>query len=217
MGIKEDAEEVLKRHDFSGDVDPVPALPKASVLIPLVVKDGALHALMTLRSMQMRTSAGEVCFPGGKMELGDRDEVHTALREAEEEIGLPPDLVQVVSRLVPITSKFGLLVTPVVGFIPETFTPCPNPAEVSEVFTVPLDLFLSQKNHVNPHGGMRHAFTYVDPSTGTEHRIWGLTAMFAIMAAVLALGRKTEFDLGLDSVDLPRVLRQRLRKTMSKL
>ncbi|KAM9807440.1 peroxisomal coenzyme A diphosphatase NUDT7 [Neosynchiropus ocellatus] len=216
MGIKEDAEEVLKLHDFSSNTDPVPALPKASVLIPLMVKDGVLHALMTLRSMQMRTSAGEVCFPGGKMERGDRDEVHTALREAEEEIGLPPDLVQVVSRLMPLTSKNGLLVTPVVGFIPETFTACPNPAEVSEVFTVPLDFFTSRKNHINPHG-TRHSFNYVDPSTGGEYRIWGLTAMFAIMVAVLALRRTTEFDLGLDSADLPRVLRQRLMKTMSKL
>ncbi|KAG8012577.1 Hypoxanthine-guanine phosphoribosyltransferase, partial [Nibea albiflora] len=128
MHTKEETIAVLKQFDTGSKFSFLPVLPKASVLIPLFVRNEQLHTLMTLRSKELRTSAGEVCFPGGKRDPSDRDDVDTALREAEEEIGLPPDEVQVVCRLFPIINKSGLLVTPVVGFIDESFCPCPNPA-----------------------------------------------------------------------------------------
>uniref|UniRef100_A0AAQ5YZ90 Nudix hydrolase domain-containing protein n=1 Tax=Amphiprion ocellaris TaxID=80972 RepID=A0AAQ5YZ90_AMPOC len=170
----------------------------------------------------LRTSAGEVCFPGGKREPSDQDDVDTALREAQEEIGLPPDDVQVVCTLFPIINKSGLLVTPVVGFIEESFCPNPNPAEVSAVFTVPLDFFTSQKDHYAAHGaaglvGPLHSFHFVDPDSRGQYHIWGLTAMLAILVAALALRKKPEFDVGFDSEDPLSFFQQILHRRLNKL
>lgn len=222
MPIKEDTIAVLKQFDTGNKFSYLPVLPKASVLVPLLVKDGELHTLMTLRSKELRTSAGEVCFPGGKRDPSDRDDVETALREAEEEIGLSPDHVQVVCRLFPIINKSGLLVTPVVGFIDESFCPRPNPAEVSAVFTVPLDFFTSEKDHFAAHGaagmmGPMHSFHFVDPDTGSRYHIWGLTAMVVILVAALALRKKPEFDVGFDSEDPLSFFQQILHRRISKL
>ncbi|KAK9516813.1 hypothetical protein VZT92_024723 [Zoarces viviparus] len=222
MHIKDKTIAILKQFDVGNKLASLPVLPKASVLIPLMVKNGELCTLMTLRSKELRTSAGEVCFPGGKRDPGDRDDVDTALREAEEEIGLPPADVQVVCRLVPIINKSGLLVTPVVGFIDESFCPSPNPAEVSAVFTVPLDFFTSDKDHYATHGaagmmGLLHSFYFVDPDSGSQYHIWGLTAIFAILVAALALRRTPEFDVGFDPEDPLFFFQRILHRKTSKL
>ncbi|KAM8750379.1 peroxisomal coenzyme A diphosphatase NUDT7 [Acanthopagrus schlegelii] len=222
MNVKEETMAILKQFDIGNKFSDLPVLPKASVLISLFVKKGELYTLMTLRSKELRTSAGEVCFPGGKRDLGDRDDVDTALREAEEEIGLPPDEVQVVCTLFPIINKSGLLVTPVVGFIDELFCPRPNPAEVSAVFPVPLDFFTSEKDHFGAHGaagmvGPLHSFHFVDPDSGNQYHIWGLTAMLAIVVAALALRKKPEFDVGFDTDDPFSFFHKILHRRISKL
>ncbi|KAG7217416.1 hypothetical protein INR49_021583 [Caranx melampygus] len=165
MDIKEKTIAILKQFDSRNKLSDLPVLPKASVLIPLFLKNGELYTLMTLRSKELRTSAGEVCFPGGKRDPSDRDDVGTALREAEED------------RLFPIINKSGLLVTPVVGFIEESFCPRSNPAEVSAVFTVPLDFFAREKDHCAVRGaagtiGPLHSFQFVDPDSGSNYHIW---------------------------------------------
>lgn len=222
MQIKEETIAILKQFDFGNKLPLLPVLPKASVLIPLFVKDEKLYTLMTLRSKELRTSGGEVCFPGGKRDPTDKDDVDTALREAEEEIGLSPDEVQVVCTLFPMITKNGLLLTPVVGFIDESFCPCPNPAEVSAVFPVPLDFFISKKNHYSAHSatgtvGRLHSFHYMDPDSGSKYHIWGLTGILAILVAALALRKKPEFDLGFGSDDVLSVFQQFLHKRLSKL
>ncbi|XP_069018215.1 peroxisomal coenzyme A diphosphatase NUDT7 [Embiotoca jacksoni] len=222
MNVQKKTADILKQYDVGTKFSYLPVLPKASVLIPLFVRSGELHTLMTLRSTRLKTSPGEVCFPGGKRDPGDRDDVDTALREAEEEIGLPADEVQVVCTLFPIINKSGLLVTPVVGFIDESFCPSPNPAEVSAVFAVPLDFFTSEKDHYAAHGaggmmGPLHSFYFVDPDSGSRYQIWGLTAMFAILVAALALRKKTEFDVGFDSEDPFSFFQQSLHRRISKL
>ncbi|XP_049928742.1 peroxisomal coenzyme A diphosphatase NUDT7 [Epinephelus moara] len=222
MHIKEETIARLKQFDTGDKFSSLSVLPKASVLIPLFVKNGELCTLMTLRSQELKRSAGEVCFPGGKRDPSDRDDVDTALREAEEEIGLPPDDVQVVCRLVPIVSKGGLLVTPVVGFINESFCPHPNPAEVSAVFTVPLDFFTSDKDHyatqwADGMKGKQHSFYFVDPDSGSQYHIWGLTAMIAILVAALALRKKPEFDVAFNPEDPLSVFQQILNRRISKL
>ncbi|XP_032925464.1 peroxisomal coenzyme A diphosphatase NUDT7-like isoform X2 [Catharus ustulatus] len=83
-------------------------LPRAAVLLPLVVRRGRLHLLLTVRSMQLRRSPGEVCFPGGKREATDKDDIDTALREAKEEVGLQPEKVDVICRLMPGIDKVTL-------------------------------------------------------------------------------------------------------------
>ncbi|XP_029992378.1 peroxisomal coenzyme A diphosphatase NUDT7 [Sphaeramia orbicularis] len=222
MHVKERTIGILKRFDIGNRFSYLPTMPKASVLIPLFVKKGELHTLMTLRSMQLRSGAGEVCFPGGKRDPVDKDDVDTALREAEEEIGLPPDQVQVVCRLFPVINKSGLLVTPVVGFIDETFCPCPNPAEVSAVFSVPLDFFTSEKDHFTANGitgtvGPLHSFYFMDSNSGSQYHIWGLTAVLAILVSALALKKKPEFDVGFDFENPLSFFEQVLQRRISKL
>lgn len=212
----------MKTHEIGSKFSYLHGLPRASVLIPLFVKDGELHVLMTLRALELRTNAGEVCFPGGKREPGDVDDVATALREAEEEIGLPQDQVEVVCSLVPIMNKRGLLVTPVVGFIPETFCPCPNPAEVSHVFTVPLEFFTRRADYSlfsfpGKDGLQFHSFLYGDPASGRSYQVYGLTAVLAILVAVLALRNQPEFHVGFDSDSHMTFFQESLNKRVSKL
>ncbi|KAG7522167.1 peroxisomal coenzyme A diphosphatase NUDT7 [Solea senegalensis] len=212
----------LKLFDSGISASYLPDLPKASVLIPLLVKNGEVCTLMTLRSLEMRTHAGDVCFPGGRRDPSDRDEVDTALREAEEEIGLPPDGVQVVCKLLPIINKRGLLVTPVVGFIEESFCPRPNPAEVSAVFTVPLDFFTTKQDHSDVHTPLWpqswfYSFNFADPASGREYFIYGITAVFAVMVACLGLRKNTEFAEGFDVEDLFSFFQCVLKRGISKL
>ncbi|XP_029908803.1 peroxisomal coenzyme A diphosphatase NUDT7 [Myripristis murdjan] len=221
MDKKDEVIANLKRFDIGSTFSYLPVLPKASVLVPLFVRQGELHVLMTLRSKQLRSGAGEVCFPGGKRDPGDRDDTDTALREAQEEIGLPPEQVQVVCTLFPIINKSGLLVTPVVGFIEESFCPRPNPTEVSAVFTVPLDFFTRERDHtacsLPETTGFLHSFHYTSPDSGDRYHIWGLTAILATVVAVLALRRKPEFDVGFDSEDPLTFFQQNLNRRISKL
>ncbi|XP_029008557.1 peroxisomal coenzyme A diphosphatase NUDT7 isoform X2 [Betta splendens] len=222
MSVKEEAMAVLKQFDIGDRFSYLRWLPKASVLIPLLEKNGRLYTLLTLRSKELRTSAGEVCFPGGKRDPSDRDDVDTALREAEEEIGLPHDEVQVVCTLFPVINKNGLLVTPVVGFIEESFCPCPNPAEVSAVFMVPLDFFISDKDHSSTYGGTGivgplHSFYFVEPESGNQYHIWGLTAVFAILVAVIALRKRPEFNISFNLTDPSSYFQKLLYKRISKL
>ncbi|KAM4618823.1 peroxisomal coenzyme A diphosphatase NUDT7 [Polymixia lowei] len=221
MDTKEETTAVLKQHDIGSKFSYLPVLPKASVLIPLFLRKGELHVLMTLRSKELRTNAGEVCFPGGKRDPNDIDDIDTALREAEEEIGLPPNQVEVVCRLFPIINKSGLLVTPVVGFIEESFCPRPNPAEVSAVFTVPLDFFTRGEDHsaYNNPGmtGLLHNFRFLDSNSGSQYNIWGLTAILAVVVAVLALRKKPEFDIGFNFEDPLSFFQHNIDKRISKL
>lgn len=111
--------------------------------------------------------------------------------------------------------------TTVVGFIDESFCPCPNPAEVGAVFSVPLVFFTSEENHVTPSSvrtlGLMHSFYFLDPGSGNQYHIWGLTAVIAILVSVLALRKKPEFDVALDTDDPFSTLQKILHRKLSKL
>ncbi|KAJ8340223.1 hypothetical protein SKAU_G00348560 [Synaphobranchus kaupii] len=174
--IKAKIKNNLKLYEIGNSCSDLPELPKASVLIPLLMKNGEMHVLMTLRSLELRSSAGEVCFPGGKYDPRDLSEMDTALREAEEEIGLTSDQVEVICRFFPVINKTGLLVTPVVAFIEDSFKAKPNPTEVSDVFAVPLDFFLNQSSHschVTGNLGEIHSFLYRDLDSGKSETLGG--------------------------------------------
>uniref|UniRef100_A0A8V0XVT3 Peroxisomal coenzyme A diphosphatase NUDT7 n=1 Tax=Gallus gallus TaxID=9031 RepID=A0A8V0XVT3_CHICK len=201
--IKGKAKLRLRECDVGDKFSHLP-LRKASVLLPLLLRDGALCLLLTVRSMQLRRSPGEVCFPGGKREEIDKDEIDTALREAKEEVGLQPEKVEVICRLVPGIDKMNHLVTPVVGFIEDTFQASPNPDEVSDVFVVPLEYFLKPLNYValpyknKGYLSWMHCFTYDDHEHKKSFKIWGLTAHFAVFLAIVIFRTKPTFEVHYD-------------------
>eukprot|EP00241_Pyramimonas_parkeae_P006961 CAMPEP_0114237458 /NCGR_PEP_ID=MMETSP0058-20121206/7401_1 /TAXON_ID=36894 /ORGANISM="Pyramimonas parkeae, CCMP726" /LENGTH=318 /DNA_ID=CAMNT_0001349501 /DNA_START=540 /DNA_END=1496 /DNA_ORIENTATION=+ len=128
------------------------ALKKAAVLVPLFwSSDNQLAVLLTKRTSKMNLHRGEVCLPGGKHDKSDPDYAHTAMREAHEECGIPPDDVTVVTQFPPCATKSGVLVHPVVSVLSSGYRDArdfhANPHEVEEVFSMPLASFLSQEGH----------------------------------------------------------------------
>lgn len=121
-----------------------------------------------------------------------------------------------------LSPQRGLLVTPVVAFIDESFSPRPNPAEVSAIFYAPLELFISKKSHkcldvFSGQLGFKHFFHYDDLESGNSYHIWGLTALLAVLVSTLALRKKPEFDIFYDIADPLPFFKQALHQKISKL
>jgi 8-oxo-dGTP pyrophosphatase MutT (NUDIX family) len=114
------------------------SLVPAAVLLAFVEKKGIPHIVFTRRTMTVATHKGQISFPGGMVEAGDRDADETALREAFEEIGLPPQNVQIVGYLDGLKTVTDLWITPVVGMVTSPVEYVLQEAEVAEVFEVPL-------------------------------------------------------------------------------
>jgi 8-oxo-dGTP pyrophosphatase MutT (NUDIX family) len=135
--------------DFSlNGVMPVPDKWRpAAVLIPLVNRASGVTVLLTQRTEDMPSHAGQVAFPGGRRDERDKDAADTALREAEEEVGLARHFVEVVGAVDLYRTGTGFEITPVVGIVTPGFTTRADPREVADVFEVPLDHFLDEKNH----------------------------------------------------------------------
>ena len=187
--------------DFFEGKPQVDIIPRAAVLVPLFFKNNELYVLLTVRSKHLRTHKGEVAFPGGKQDEEDEDIVKTALRESEEEIGLPQGEVEVISQVVPCIAKYGIVVTPVVGFISEDFVPRPNADEVECVFSVPLAEFLRADNHTCMHGVFQdrpwimHLFHHPDTTkSGKKIVTFGLTAHMAMVVACIIYKRPPDFE-----------------------
>ncbi|WP_404332986.1 NUDIX hydrolase [Mesobacillus maritimus] len=111
---------------------------RVSVLLPLVEKDGETHVLFEVRASHMRRQPNEVCFPGGKLDKNDQSEMHCAIRETTEELGIQEQDITDVIPLDYLVSAFGTIIYPFVGFIDDLTKLRPNPDEVGNVFTVPL-------------------------------------------------------------------------------
>jgi len=147
----------------------------AAVLVPLYLDHGRLHAVFTKRQDDLRRHPGEISFPGGRYEEGERDLSATALREAHEEIGLPADAVDIVGALQPTpTIATGYAVYPFVGLIEPGRTWTPSAGEVAEVLELGLDALLSgyARRRLVRRGVPIRTDTYV---VG-DHLIWGATA-----------------------------------------
>lgn len=121
---------------------------KFSILLPLVDIDGETNVLFEVRSMSLRSQPGDVCFPGGRIDKNDRDELHCALRETEEELGIKQSAVKNIIALDYIVSDFGSIIYPFVGEIKDLKGLALNDKEVDEVFTVPLAYFLRNEPDV---------------------------------------------------------------------
>jgi 8-oxo-dGTP pyrophosphatase MutT (NUDIX family) len=132
--------------------------------------------LLTQRTSHLHDHAGQISFPGGRVDEGDADRVATALREAEEETGIPSDAVQIIGMLPEWDIPTGFRVTPVVGWIEPPVELAPDPFEVADVFEVPLAFFLDPANHERHSdeiNGRTRNF-YAMPYQGRN--IWGATA-----------------------------------------
>lgn len=119
----------------------------AAVLIPVVARDAGEALLLTRRSMRLRDHAGQIAFPGGKIDAGDATPWDAALREAREEIGLEPDFVEPIGFLDPYLTGSGFRVLGCVGLVRPGFSLTPDPNEVDEAFEVPLAFLMNPDNH----------------------------------------------------------------------
>jgi 8-oxo-dGTP pyrophosphatase MutT (NUDIX family) len=148
----------------------------AAVLVPLVARGGQIAVLLTQRTPHLHDHAGQISFPGGRVEAGDAAREDTALRETEEEIGLPRSRVTVLGRLPDYAIPSGFRITPVVGWIEPPFELRPDPFEVADVFEAPLAHFLDpahyQRREYRFRGRHRHYIAV--PYAGRY--IWGATA-----------------------------------------
>jgi len=164
------------------DLNPDTVLPAgrtlraAGVLAPIIEDERGLSLLLTKRSAALKHHPGQIAFPGGKLDDGDADVTAAALREADEEIGLPPSHVEVLGTLAPHETVTSFQVTPVIGFVKKPFVIRPEPGEVDEVFSVPLEHVLNPDNYLIQsrrwRGQKRHYF--VVPYG--PYYIWGATA-----------------------------------------
>jgi 8-oxo-dGTP pyrophosphatase MutT (NUDIX family) len=177
-----DKNEFRTRYSLHRLSDVIPSAPakmpsrKAAVLIPLIEKNKQLHIMLTQRPMHLRSHPGQISFPGGKTEQGDKDDIATALREAHEEIGLVSSNVEVLGQFPPHKTFTGFDVTPVVGIIERPFTLVIDPGEVQDCFTVPLQYFIRQENR-HQKRFMRNGKEYTVYLMPFENRfIWGVTA-----------------------------------------
>lgn len=151
-------------------------LTPAAVLFPIVDREGGHTVLLTRRTAHLRDHAGQVSFPGGRVEADDASPLETALRETEEEIGLRRSQVELLGYLPEYRTGTGYCVVPVVGLVRPPFELRPDPFEVAEIFEVPLSFLLDESNHqrhaVHLRGALRHYFAM----PYGDHFIWGATA-----------------------------------------
>ena len=148
----------------------------AAVLVPLVARQEGVTVLLTRRTEHLHRHAGQISFPGGRIETSDTSPEAAALRETEEEIGLGRRHIELLGRLDLYRTRTGFEVTPVVGWVTPPFELAPDRFEVAEVFEVPLDFVVDRRNHERHsrewQGITRHF--YVLPYGG--YYIWGATA-----------------------------------------
>ncbi|MDP2416427.1 MAG: CoA pyrophosphatase [Hydrogenophaga sp.] len=166
--------ELLREKKFA---DRAPA--QAAVLLPLVIRE-QLMLILTQRTLHLSTHSGQIALPGGKLDAADASATAAALRETHEEIGLPPERVEVLGTLPVYITGTAFTVTPVVGLVQPGFALQPNPHEVDDVFEVPLAYLMNPQHH------RRHAWTYegvvrewysMPYQDGAHERfIWGATA-----------------------------------------
>lgn len=153
-----------------------PVLRPAAVLVPLVDRPGGLTVLFTQRTANLAAHAGQVSFPGGRIEPTDADATAAALRESEEEIALARDRVEMIGRLDRYVTGTGFQITPLVGIVHPPFELTPDPNEVADIFEVPFTFILdpanAERHSREVQGKQRHfyAFPY------QERYIWGATA-----------------------------------------
>ncbi len=163
-----------------GRLPPSEPITPAAVLVAVIERAGTLSVLLTKRAERLARHAGQISFPGGRADPEDGTPQRTALREAEEEIGLPAPQVEIVGRLDDYLVGTGYRITPVVGFVTASPAFEADTSEVAEVFEVPLSFVLEPANYRRDKmtiGGVERRF-YVMPYEA--YHIWGATAAILV-------------------------------------
>lgn len=148
----------------------------AAVLVPILDKEDGASVLFTLRTDELPNHAGQISFPGGKMDKQDANLVETAMREAREEIGLEPDYIETIGFLEDYITSTGFRVAPLVAIIREGFTIAPDESEVADVFDVPLSFLMDSANHELHTREWRGAQRLFYAIPYEKRFIWGATA-----------------------------------------
>ena len=147
----------------------------SAVCMPLVQREQGLTVLLTRRAGHLPSHAGQVCFPGGRIDLSDNNATHTALRETFEEVGIAPGYIQPLGEQ-PIIIATRYAMRPIVGLVKTGFSIAPSPAEVAQVFEVPLVVLMNPSHHrlhrLPTGSGLRHYFSI----SWNGYFIWGATA-----------------------------------------
>jgi 8-oxo-dGTP pyrophosphatase MutT (NUDIX family) len=166
----------------------------AAVLVPLVTHADGLTMILTQRTEHLNDHAGQISFPGGRIEPGDDHPAATALRETEEEIGIANDRIEVVGRLGLHDIASGFAVVPVIGFVAPPIIYTLDAFEVAEAFEVPLDFLLDPANRQIgriEYGGRMHDYFYFDYN---GRMIWGATARMIVDLVETLIPRISDKD-----------------------
>ena len=170
------------RSDFDLNPDARPELVSgsrarpAAVLCGLVGRGPALNVVLTRRTANLSSHAGQISFPGGKVDQGDPSPRAAALREADEEIGLTAGEVEILGRLDTYRTRTGYRIIPFVGRIAPSWRPIPAPREGAEVFEAPLDFLMDRANQVMHHHERAGARRFYHAMPWGDYYIWGATA-----------------------------------------
>lgn len=153
---------------------------EAAVLVGLVPRDAGPSVILTRRNERMRQHAGQVSFPGGRIEPRDAGPLDAAFREAREEIGLQRSQASALGWLDPLQSVSGYRILPVIAEVSPEFRAVPDPGEVAEVFEVPLAFLLTpaslRRIDIEFRGRTRHVLEFLPHGDASQQRIWGVTA-----------------------------------------
>lgn len=178
-GLAQPVQMPLLTGDFDEDEVAAVRWREAAVLVAVTDREEP-GILLTQRTATLRNHAGQIAFPGGRIDPEDPDPVAAALREAEEEVALPREAVDVVASLDRYRTATGFTVTPVVGVVAPDLPLAPNPHEVAAVFEVPLAFLLDAANHAKGHANWRGRERHYYEIWFEGWRIWGATAAMLV-------------------------------------
>jgi 8-oxo-dGTP pyrophosphatase MutT (NUDIX family) len=193
--LHDDSEANLRGdHDLNEvGMRPDPPLKPAAVLVPLIEREEGFTILLTERAADLRAHAGQISFPGGRIDSEDASPEDAALREAHEEIGMPRENAELLGRLDTYEVRTGFAVTPIVGLVDPAFEIVFEPGEVADVFEVPLAFILDPDNHERHSRVLRGKRRYFYVLPYEDRYIWGATAGMLVNLYEVLTGEKARW------------------------